>query len=64
MTPIDKSYAELEQEALRLWTDVKDRAGMELICTQFDRVKMRVGDLQKSEYEGRVKAAGMGGCCD
>lgn len=64
MTPLDKSYALLEQETLRLAVDAKDRANVETICYRLDKVKYLVGELQKQNYESRAEAAGMGGCCD
>ena len=66
MMEIDKCYALLEQEALRLWTDAKDKASVEHICCQFNRVKDRIGDLQAEKFDKDeiVRRAGLGGCCE
>ena len=65
MTNTDKCYALLEQEALRLWTDAKDKAPLEHICHQFEKVKIKVGDLQAEKFDKDeiVRRAGLGEVC-
>lgn len=56
MTNIDKCYAMLELEALRLWTDTKDRASANELGARLRKYTEGYGELQKEEYEERVKA--------